>query len=98
MAKVNEKYELLYIIDIDKSEEETAEIVAKFKALIEANGTLSEHDEWGKRKLAYLINDKPEGYYVLAKFEAAPEFPAELDRILHITDGVVRSLITVEGK
>ena len=97
MAKVNEKYELLYIIDIDKSEEETAEIVAKFKALIEANGTMSEHDEWGKRKLAYLINDKSEGYYVLAKFEAAPEFPAELDRILHITDGVVRSLITVEG-
>ena len=98
MAKINEKYELLYIIDIDKSEEETAAIVAKFKALIEANGTLSEHDEWGKRKLAYLINDKPEGYYVLAKFEATPEFPAELDRILHITDGVVRSLITVEGK
>ena len=98
MAKVNEKYELLYIIDIDKSEEETAAIVAKFKALIEANGTLSEHDEWGKRKLAYLINDKSEGYYVLAKFEAAPEFPAELDRILHITEGVVRSLITVEGK
>lgn len=98
MAKVNEKYELLYIIDIDKSEEETAAIVAKFKALIEANGTMSEHDEWGKRKLAYLINDKSEGYYVLAKFEAAPEFPAELDRILHITDGVVRSLITVEGK
>ena len=98
MAKINEKYELLYIIDIDKSEEETAAIGAKFKALIEANGTLSEHDEWGKRKLAYLINDKPEGYYVLAKFESAPEFPAELDRILHITDGVVRSLITVEGK
>lgn len=98
MAKINEKYELLYIIDIDKSEEETAAIVAKFKTLIEANGTLSEHDEWGKRKLAYLINDKPEGYYVLAKFESAPEFPAELDRILHITDGVVRSLITVEGK
>ena len=98
MAKINEKYELLYIIDIDKSEEETAAIVAKFKALIEANGTLSEHDEWGKRKLAYLINDKSEGYYVLAKFEAAPEFPAELDRILHITEGVVRSLITVEGK
>ena len=98
MAKINEKYELLYIIDIDKSEEETAAIVEKFKTLIEANGTLSEHDEWGKRKLAYLINDKPEGYYVLAKFESAPEFPAELDRILHITDGVVRSLITVEGK
>lgn len=98
MAKLNEKYELMYIIDIDKTEEEIAAIVAKFKALIEENGELTEHDEWGKRKLAYLINDKPEGYYVLAKFSSAPEFPAELDRILHITDGVVRSLITVEGK
>jgi len=97
MAKVNEKYELLYIIDIDKTEEETAAIVAKFQSLVEANGELIEMDEWGKRKLAYLINDKSEGYYVLVKFSSAPEFPAELDRILHITEGVVRSLITVEG-
>ncbi len=98
MAKTAEKYEVLYIIDLDKGEEEIAAIVEKFKALIEANGTLAEHDEWGKRRLAYPINDKPEGYYVLAKFSATPEFPAELDRILHITDGVMRSLITVEGK
>lgn len=98
MAKVNEKYEVLYIIDIDQTEEETAAIVEKFKNLIEANGELIEMEEWGKRKLAYLINDKAEGYYVLAKFSSAPEFPAELDRILHITEGVVRSLITVEGK
>ena len=97
MAKTTEKYELLYIIDIDKTEEETAAIVERFKSLIEANGELIEMDEWGKRKLAYLINDKSEGYYVLAKFSCAPDFPAELDRILHITEGVVRSLITVEG-
>ena len=97
MAKVNEKYELLYIIDMDKTEEETAAIVERFKSLVEANGELIEMDEWGKRKLAYPINDKPEGYYVLVKFSSEPAFPAELDRILHITDGVVRSLITVEG-
>ncbi|MCQ2452351.1 MAG: 30S ribosomal protein S6 [Oscillospiraceae bacterium] len=97
MAKVNEKYELLYIIDIDKTEEETAAIVERFKGLVEANGELLEMDEWGKRKLAYPINDKPEGYYVLVKFTCTPDFPAELDRILHITEGVVRSLITVEG-
>lgn len=97
MAKVNEKYELLYIIDIDKTEEETAAIVERFKGLVEANGELLEMDEWGKRKLAYPINDKPEGYYVLVKFACTPDFPAELDRILHITEGVVRSLITVEG-
>jgi small subunit ribosomal protein S6 len=98
MAKVTENYELMYIIDLDKGEEEIAAIVEKFKNLIEANGTLTEQDEWGKRKLAYLINDKPEGYYVLAKFTSAPEFPAELDRILKITDGVMRSLITVVGQ
>ena len=98
MAKVTENYELMYIIDLDKGEEEIAAIVEKFKNLIEANGTLTEQDEWGKRKLAYLINDKPEGYYVLAKFTTAPEFPAELDRILKITDGVMRSLITVVGQ
>ena len=91
MAKVKESYELMYIIDLDKGEEEIAAIVEKFKALIEANGTLDELEEWGKRKLAYLINDKPEGYYVLAKFTSAPDFPAELDRILKITDGVMRA-------
>ena len=98
MAKVKESYELMYIIDLDKGEEEIAAIVEKFKALIEANGTLDELEEWGKRKLAYLINDKPEGYYVLAKFTSAPDFPAELDRVLKITDGVMRSLITTVGK
>ena len=98
MAKVNDNYELMYIIDLDKGEEEIAAIVEKFKALIEANGTLNELEEWGKRKLAYLINDKPEGYYVLAKFTSAPEFPAELDRVLKITDGVMRSLITLIGE
>jgi small subunit ribosomal protein S6 len=98
MAKVKESYELMYIIDLDKGEEEIAAIVEKFKALIEANGTLDELEEWGKRKLAYLINDKPEGYYVLAKFTSAPDFPAELDRILKITDGVMRSLITTVGE
>ena len=96
MAKTAEKYELLYIIDPDLNEEETSAIVEKFKSLIEANGTLGEVEEWGKRKLAYLINDKPEGYYVLVRFQSAPEFPAELYRVLGITEGVMRSLITVQ--
>ncbi len=96
MAKTAEKYELLYIIDPDLSEEDTAAIVEKFKTLIEQSGTLGEVEEWGKRKLAYLINDKPEGYYVLVKFQSAPEFPAELYRVLGITEGVMRALITVQ--
>ncbi len=95
MAKTTANYELLYIIDPDKNEEETAALVEKFKTLVEQNGTVQEVDEWGKRKLAYPVNDKPEGYYVLVKFQAPPQFPAELDRVLRITEGVMRSLMTV---
>ena len=95
MAKTSENYEVMYIIDLDQGEEVIAAIVARFKELIEANGTINELDEWGKRRMAYMINDKPEGYYVLVKFTSTPDFPAELDRILKITDGVMRSMITV---
>ena len=95
MAKSTEKYECMYIINPNLSEEETAAVVEKFKTLIEANGTLDELEEMGKRKLAYEINYLSEGYYVLAKFTSSPDFPAELDRVLGITDGVIRSLITL---
>ena len=93
MAKVNAKYETLYIIDPSKGEEGTAELVSQFKELVEAHGTLESLDEWGTRKLAYPINDIGEGYYVLMNFTAVPEFPAELDRVFKITDGIMRSLI-----
>ena len=95
MAKASEKYEVMYIINPNFSEEETAAVVEKFKALVEANGTLDEIEEMGKRKLAYEINYLTEGYYVLVKFTSGPGFPAELDRVLGITDGVIRSLITL---
>ena len=95
MAKTSEKYEVMYIISGKLTEEETAPIVEKFKTLIEENGTIDEMQEMGKRKLAYEINYIHDGYYVLVKFTSAPDFPAELDRILGITDGVIRSLITL---
>ena len=95
MAKVSEKYELMYIIDPSIGEENVASIVEKFKTLIETNGTIDEMEDMGKRKLAYEINYISEGYYVLVKFTSAPDFPAELDRILGITEGVIRSLITL---
>lgn len=98
MAKTTEKYELMYIINPNLSEEETAAVVEKFKALVEQNGTLEEMEEMGKRKLAYEINYISEGYYVLVKFTSGPEFPAELDRVLGITDGVMRSLITLRAE
>lgn len=94
MAKTSEKYEVMYVLNPNLTEEETAALVEKFKALVEQNGTLDEMEEMGKRKLAYEINYLTEGYYVLVKFTSGPEFPAELDRILGITDGVIRSLIT----
>ena len=95
MAKASEKYEVMYIINPNFTEEQTAAVVEKFKALVEANGTLEEMEEMGKRKLAYEINYISEGYYVLVKFTSAPDFPAELDRILGITEGVIRSMITL---
>ena len=95
MAKTTEKYEVLYVLNPNLSEEETQAIVEKFKTLIEQNGTVDEMEEWGKRKLAYEINYLTEGYYVLVKFTSGPELPAELDRILGITDGVIRSLVTL---
>ena len=95
MAKTTEKYEVLYVLNPNLTEEETQAIVEKFKTLIEQNGTVDEMEEWGKRKLAYEINYRTEGYYVLVKFTSGPELPAELDRILGITDGVIRSLVTL---
>lgn len=98
MAKLSGNYEVVYILDPNLGEEGTAALVAKFKTLVENNGTLAEIDEWGKRRLAYPINDLNEGYYVLMTFSAKPEFPRELDRILRITDGVMRSLIVCKDE
>ena len=95
MAKITGKYEVLYIIDPTLGEEGIAALVEKFKAMVEAEGTLSNIDEWGKRRLAYEINDMTEGYSVLMNMETKPEFPAELERVMKITEGVMRVLTTV---
>ena len=93
------KYETVAVFSLKNGEEKAKELVEKFKALIEANGTLDSVDEWGKRKLAYPINYENEGYYVLYTFESEPEFPAEFERIINITDDAVRVLIVkVENK
>ena len=94
MAKITGKYEVLYIVDATQSEESIAALVEKFKAMVEAEGTLANIDEWGKRRLAYPINDLNEGYYVLMNIETKPEFPAELERVMKITEGVLRCLTT----
>ena len=94
MAKITGKYEVLYILEPTLGEEGTAALVEKFKAMVEAEGTLSNIDEWGKRRLAYPINDLTEGYYVLMNMETKPAFPAELERVMKITEGVLRCLTT----
>ena len=93
MSSVTNSYETIFIVDLSQGEEAMTATLEKFKALIAANGTIETVDEWGKRKLAYEINDLTDGYYVLIHFTSGPDFPAELDRVYKITDGILRSII-----
>ena len=98
MAKLSANYELMVVLSVAKGEEAAQTVWAKFKDLIAANAELGEVDEWGKRKLAYPIhygtaNYETDGYYVVVTFSAKPDFPAELDRIFKITEGILRSII-----
>ena len=90
---IKNAYEVVLVFSVKQGEEATAALVEKFKTMITENATDVTVDEWGKRRLAYLINNESEGYYVLVNFTADTEFPAELDRVLGITDGVLRSMI-----
>lgn len=90
---IKKSYETVMVLNTNAGEEATAALIEKFKSLIEANGTIDSIDDWGKRRLAYEIMDETEGHYVLINFTSEAEFPAELDRIYKITDGVLRSLI-----
>ncbi len=98
MAKVSANYEVVYIIDPAQGEEGIAALVAKFKALAEQHGSAVEVEEWGPRKLAYPIDYKNDGYYVLMNFTSEPSFPKELDRVFGITDGIMRSMIVCKGE
>ena len=91
--KISGKYETIFVINPSLNEEETKQVVERFTDLIDDNGEIEKVDEWGKRRLAYPIQDFTEGYYVYATFESKPDFPAELDRIYKITDAVIRSII-----
>ena len=90
---IKNAYEVVLVFSVKQGEEATAALVEKFKTIITDNATDVTVDEWGKRRLAYLIDKESEGYYVLVNFTADTEFPAELDRVLGITDGVLRSMI-----
>ena len=92
------KYELVLVLSLSKGEEAVEALKAKFIDMIGKHGTLGEVEEWGKRKLAYPINYETEGFYVVAQFECDENFPAELDRVINITDVVLRSLIVAKGE
>ncbi len=93
MAKVN-AYETLFIVDMSEGEAAVKALVEKFKTLIAENAEITGVNEWGKRHLAYEINDKKEGYYVLVNFSAPTDFPAELERVFGITEGIMRYMVT----
>jgi small subunit ribosomal protein S6 len=94
MEKVINSYECLFIVDVANGEETVAAKVNKFTALISNNAEIVEVNEWGKRRLAYPINDKPEGHYVIVTFKSAPEFIYELERKFNIDEAVMRYLVT----
>ena len=94
MEKVINSYESLFIVDVTKGDEVTEATVNKFTSLIEANAEIVDVAKWGKRRLAYLINDMPEGYYVIVTFKSEPEFLAELDRVYNIDETIMRSMTT----
>lgn len=98
MPTVKGSYEAVFIFSLKNGEESVPAMVEKFKALIESNAEIGEVDEWGKRRLAYLIDDEADGYYVLYNFVSGPEFPMELERIGKIDDNVLRSMVVRKDK
>ncbi len=97
MAKVTAKYETLLVFSAKKTEEEINALVEKFTGIItDGQGTVENVDTWGKRRLAYEINKEADGYYVIITFTSVPSLPAELERVLKITDGILRFLTTIK--
>ena len=93
------KYELVYVIDTTLDDDARKAVMDRFHGMLESlGGKVEKVEEWGKRRLAYPINYKTEGYYVLMTFVSGPAFPRELDRKLRIAEGVMRSLIVCKGE
>ncbi len=89
------QYEVLYVITPELDEETNKAVIDKFAAIITDNGgEIVKTDEWGKRRLAYAIDYKTEGYYVLVDFNAAPEFPKEFERNFKNDERILRYMVT----
>ena len=92
------KYETVIVLTCANGEEATQTLLTKFKDLIANNGTVDSVEEWGKRRLAYPINDELDGHYTVIKHTCEVDFPAEMDRVFKITDGVLRTMIVAKGE
>lgn len=92
MEKMNQ-YECMYIIDTVGGDDAIKALEEKFNGFIAKNGEVESVNEWGRRRLAYEIDHKTEGYYVLVNFKAPVEFPAELNRVMGIDEGIIRCMI-----
>ena len=86
-------YEVMFIIEAALDDEKKQAAIEMVKQIIAADGEVVKVDVWGNRKLAYPINKKNDGYYVVATFTASPELPKELDRRLKISDSIIRHII-----
>lgn len=88
------KYEAMYIVTPEMEDEAIKGVIEKFSGIITANGgEIEKTDEWGRKKLAYLIDYKTEGYYVLVNFAAAPELPRELERNFRNDESILRYMV-----
>lgn len=90
MPTVKSAYEAVLLFSVANGDEAAVALKEKFQDLIAQNAEAGDIDDWGKRKLAYPINDETEALYVLYNFTSAPQFPAELERVAKITEGVLR--------
>ena len=93
MEKVLNSYESLFIVDLSNGEEAAKATVSKFTTLMADNGEIVDIADWGKRRLAYPINDMNEGYYTVVTFKAEASFPSELERLFNIDETVIRSIV-----
>ena len=93
MERQFSSYEALFVVDLDIGDEGVKAIIEKFKGMIEESGKIVRIDDWGKRRLAYPINDKIDGYYSLITFDAPADLPAEINRVASITEGVMRAMV-----
>jgi small subunit ribosomal protein S6 len=94
MAKIREKYEAVVVFSV-KDEDAVPALVTKFSDLLKEKAELVNIDEWGKRRLAYPINYENDGYYVLYHFDATPDVPVEFERVINITESVLRSMVVL---